>query len=122
MEPKVFCKISASGNARLHVGGQYNTNNYSGGEGIQRGKPTLEHILKALFSTDPDVDKSELLTVKGRVVEGTCAWLTSHKRYKEWLSSAKSHLLWLSGGPGSGKTMAVIHLIDILQSQMEDSN
>jgi hypothetical protein len=70
--------------------------------------------------TDPLVDRASLITTKGQRGEGTCQWITTNKKYDLWLAS-RSQLLWLSGGPGKGKTMLSIFLIEeldkIAQSQ-----
>ncbi|KAI9770336.1 MAG: hypothetical protein M1840_003495, partial [Geoglossum simile] len=78
-------------------------------------------VLKALFLTNPTDDKSVLITKKGKVVPGTCKWLTSCLEYNKWLSCSTSRILWLSGGPGMGKTMFSIHLTDVLEEFVKSS-
>ena len=39
-------------------------------------------ILDALLLTRPDVDRSSLIALKGRRVEGTCDWIVRHPRYR----------------------------------------
>lgn len=72
-------------------------------------------VLDALLLTRPDVDRSSLISLKGRKVDGTCEWLTRHPSYQEWLEGADPPLLWISGGPGKGKTMLAIYITEELQ-------
>ena len=68
----------------------------------------------ALFQTlgsDPRDDRDQIRLRKGARVEGTCACITSHETYRLWLGS-HSQLLYLSGGPGTGKTMLSVFLME----------
>ncbi|CAN9468043.1 unnamed protein product [Alternaria alternata] len=73
--------------------------------------------LKALFLTDPAVDRDRLLDVKGERAAGTCKWILTDQLYKMWFYS-DSCLLWLSGGPGAGKTMLSIFLVEELRTRL----
>lgn len=64
---------------------------------------------KALFITDPSVDRQSLIDKKGLRVAGTCEWVELNETYKAWLCGEPS-LLWIFGGPGKGKTMLSIYL------------
>ena len=55
-------------------------------------------VLDALLLTRPEVDRSSLIALKGRRVDGTCEWLIRHPSYQEWLAGADPPLLWISGG------------------------
>ena len=72
-------------------------------------------VLDALLLTRPDVDRSSLIALKGRRVDGTCEWLTQHPGYLEWMEGSDPPILWISGGPGKGKTMLAIYLTEVLQ-------
>ncbi|KAI1821707.1 ankyrin repeat protein [Xylaria intraflava] len=72
-------------------------------------------VLDALLLTRPEVDRSSLIALKGRRVNGTCEWLIRHPIYQEWLMGADPPLLWISGGPGKGKTMLAIYITEVLQ-------
>jgi ankyrin repeat protein len=74
--------------------------------------------LSALFLTDPVDDRATLVQAKGLRVDGTCEWIKTNALYNSWLSS-DSQLLWLSGGPGKGKTMLSIFLIEELERTMQ---
>jgi len=67
-----------------------------------------------LFLIDPDVVLSNLLTEKQRT-PGTCEWIIDDTRYQEWINSP-SNSLWLIGGPGKGKTMIAMHVVDSLRN------
>jgi exoribonuclease II len=53
----------------------------------------------ALFLTDIQDDRAELISVKGARVEHTCEWIEENEVYKSWLSEQRN-LMWISGGPG----------------------
>ncbi|KAL9095257.1 MAG: hypothetical protein Q9165_002513 [Trypethelium subeluteriae] len=79
-------------------------------------------VLDALLLTRPDVDRSSLIALKGRRVEGTCGWIVRHPRYRHWLESDEAPLLRISGGPGKGKTMLAIFLTEELQPIIDSTN
>jgi ankyrin repeat domain-containing protein 50 len=83
---------------------------------------TVTSILEALLLTRPEVDRSSLVALKGRRVDGTCEWLKEHSRYQEWLDGVDPPLLWISGGPGKGKTMLAIYITEELQPVAEASH
>ncbi|KAI1276041.1 ankyrin repeat protein [Xylaria sp. FL0933] len=72
-------------------------------------------VLDALLLTRPEVDRSSLIALKGRRVDGTCEWLIRHPSYEDWLQGTDPTLLWISGGPGKGKTMLAIYITEELQ-------
>ena len=79
-------------------------------------------ILDALLLTRPDVDRSSLIALKGRRVEGTCDWIVRHPYYRHWLEGDEAPLLRVSGGPGKGKTMLAIFLTEELQPIVDSTN
>ncbi|KAL9063225.1 MAG: hypothetical protein Q9161_009580 [Pseudevernia consocians] len=79
-------------------------------------------ILDALLLTRPDVDRSSLIALKGRRVEGTCDWIVRHPRYRQWLEGDEAPLLRILGGPGKGKTMLAIFLTEELQPIVDSTN
>jgi hypothetical protein len=70
---------------------------------------TISSFRKALFVTDPSVDRQSLIDKNGLRVVGTCEWVERNETYEAWLSGDPS-LLWIFGGPGKGKTMLSIYL------------
>ncbi|KAL2816638.1 hypothetical protein BDW59DRAFT_136665 [Aspergillus cavernicola] len=78
-------------------------------------------ILDALLLTRPEVDRSSLIALKGRRVDGTCEWLIRHPSYQEWLEGTDPPLLWISGGPGKGKTMLAIYITEELQPVVDSA-
>ncbi|KAK2732324.1 hypothetical protein FQN55_004266 [Onygenales sp. PD_40] len=83
--------------------------------------PVVATVLDALLLTRPEVDRSSLIALKGRRVDGTCEWLTRHPNYQEWLEGADPQLLWISGGPGKGKTMLAIYITEELQPVVDSA-
>jgi ankyrin repeat protein len=68
----------------------------------------------ALFLTDPEVDRATLITAKGNRVPGTCEWIKDEAQYRQWLEGDIT-LLWICGGPGRGKTMLSVFLVEELK-------
>ncbi|KAK4223218.1 hypothetical protein QBC38DRAFT_517311 [Podospora fimiseda] len=82
--------------------------------------PIVASVLNAVLLTRPEVDRSSLIVLKGRRVDGTCEWLMDHPNYRAWLEGHKSSpLLWISGGPGKGKTMLSIYITEVLEQLQE---
>ena len=77
--------------------------------------------LAALFLTDPKVDRLQLERQKGSRVEGTCEWILSNEIYREWLDK-RCGLLWLCGGPGKGKTMLSLFLVQQIERNVSTTN
>ncbi|KAM0689613.1 hypothetical protein Q7P36_010484 [Cladosporium allicinum] len=69
-----------------------------------------------LFLTDPEVDRATLITAKGTRVPGTCEWIRKEHSYQQWLEG-NIPLLWICGGPGKGKTMLSVFLVDELEEK-----
>ncbi|KXH69218.1 hypothetical protein CSAL01_00443 [Colletotrichum salicis] len=84
-------------------------------------KDEMRRCIDALFITNPDIDKQEILDSSGGIVEGTCQWIRSEDKYRTWLESGKSELLCISGAPGMGKTMLPIFLIGELKDLTQRS-
>ncbi|KAI1295995.1 hypothetical protein F5Y03DRAFT_399005 [Xylaria venustula] len=68
----------------------------------------VDTCLDALFVTDPADDVEMIEHTKGRLLQGSGAWLHSDPTFREWLDSSRSRVLWLHGDPGKGKTMLTI--------------
>jgi ankyrin repeat protein len=68
----------------------------------------------ALFLTDPEIDRATLITAKGNRVPGTCEWIQEEPQYQQWLEG-NTPLLWICGGPGKGKTMLSVYLVEELK-------
>lgn len=83
----------------------------------QSANPSPDSLkcLQALFITDPATDRAKLINSKGELVQGTCDWIAQKQTFVEWRAS-DGGLLWISGGPGLGKTMLSIYLIEYLSS------
>ncbi|KAM0711597.1 hypothetical protein Q7P35_000963 [Cladosporium inversicolor] len=91
-------------NARVHMGNIHH--HYTNSTDVEAAEPSFR---KALFITDPSVDRHSLIDKKGLRVAGTCEWVERNETYKAWLCGEPS-LLWIFGGPGKGKTMLSLYL------------
>jgi hypothetical protein len=81
--------------------------------------------LRALFASlgqprEPMQVRKFLRTCKGETTEGSLDWLLETDQYTEWLDGDPS-LLWVFGGPGKGKSMIALHILDVLERTKIDS-
>jgi ankyrin repeat protein len=83
-------------------------NSFSDGRDVREVE---NKCLRAIFLSDPLIDRGDIINRNGARVDGTCEWITENETYVSWLSS-RSQLLWLSGGPGKGKTTLSIYLAE----------
>lgn len=67
--------------------------------------------------TDPRLDMIRLLDTKGDVMVKSCSWALKTPEFASWNSSHQHNLLWINGGPGKGKTMLTMGLIEMLVPQ-----
>jgi ankyrin repeat protein len=67
-----------------------------------------------LLLTNPEVDRATLKTAKGTRVSGTCEWIREEPNYQQWLEGS-TPFLWICGGPGKGKTMLSVFLVEELE-------
>ncbi|KAK3723766.1 hypothetical protein LTR37_001647 [Vermiconidia calcicola] len=72
----------------------------------------------ALFLADPAIDRAGLISAKGKRVTSTCEWIREDGTYQSWLRG-EVPLLWICGGPGKGKTMLSIFLIEDLEQDRQ---
>jgi hypothetical protein len=70
----------------------------------------------ALYSTDPSIDRENIIRAKGIRTPGTCEWIWSDPRFRSWLRGDRN-LLWIRGGPGEGKTMMSVYLTEAITSE-----
>ena len=63
-------------------------------------------------------DKAGIKNRKDNLLEGSCAWILRDPAYVKWVTSKCSDILWIHGGPGKGKTMIAISLVEALQSNI----
>lgn len=73
---------------------------------------------RAICSSCPQIDRTDLIDTKGGAVGGTREWVLETDEYKAWLQDDSSPLLWIWGGPGKGKTMLSI----LLSQELEREN
>ncbi|KAL3608860.1 hypothetical protein FPOAC2_03871 [Fusarium poae] len=73
--------------------------------------------VKALFITDPRVDKDEIQDEKGGLLMVSSDWILQHKDFTEWDRGDTPGILWINGEPGKGKTMLMCRIVDELNSK-----
>ena len=47
----------------------------------------------------------------------TCNWIISHPGAKSFISRQRSHIVWINGKPGSGKTVMMAFMVDVIEKQ-----
>jgi hypothetical protein len=62
-------------------------------------------LRRAIFLTNPTIDRAQLIQAKGQRVTGTCEWIQKDDTYTRWLRDDMQPLLWIRGSPGMGKTV-----------------
>ncbi|KAL6922426.1 hypothetical protein FSST1_006452 [Fusarium sambucinum] len=77
--------------------------------------------VKALFITDPRVDKDEIQDEKGGLLMESSNWILEHEDFKNWDRGDTSGILWINGEPGKGKTMLMCRIVDELSSKTKSS-
>jgi hypothetical protein len=83
---------------------------------LRRTGKTLSACRAALYSTDPEIDRNNIIHAKGGRTLGTCEWIKNHTRFQSWLNGDK-RLLWIRGGPGKGKTVMSVYLTEEIASE-----
>jgi ankyrin repeat protein len=74
---------------------------------------------KALYLTDPAIDRNNIIRAKGDRAQGTCEWIKNNTRFQSWLRGDR-RLLWIQGGPGKGKTMMSVYLTEYLEGHFAE--
>ncbi|KAF3918374.1 hypothetical protein ABW21_db0209450 [Orbilia brochopaga] len=79
--------------------------------------------LRGLGGTNPHDDKIRIQRSKDELLVESLAWIFSVPSFQEWLSGEpRKPILWLSGGPGKGKTMMSIAIIDFLEDRQANAD
>ncbi|KAF7184605.1 hypothetical protein CNMCM7691_005848 [Aspergillus felis] len=82
-----------------------------------KDKEEDNRLLKDLCLTDPRDDIARIEQTKGGLLEGSCAWILERQDFIDWRDGDGSGLYWIKGGPGKGKTMLLIGIIqDMLRT------
>jgi ankyrin repeat protein len=74
--------------------------------------------LRALFITDPAVDRKEIENRKDGLMDDSCKWILDSPAFKDATELEMNDVLWIHGGPGKGKTMIAMFLIDVLSKKI----
>ncbi|KAI5460819.1 ankyrin repeat-containing domain protein, partial [Mariannaea sp. PMI_226] len=81
----------------------------------------LRACMNELPLTDPRVDVTTIRANKERRLPGTCEWILNRPEYKSWSDGKGAQDLLLIGGPGIGKTMLSMFLVDTLKEKIQQS-
>lgn len=114
MSGHVFGDTSLSGSAQAYFGdiNYYQTRN---DEQIKRA------CLQALRCPDSFAVKIRLKEKKDKVLYHSFQWILNDSKYTTWKDGIDVALLWIKGGPGKGKTMMSIGMIEELARSLKES-
>ncbi|KAI4639909.1 hypothetical protein J4E93_008708 [Alternaria ventricosa] len=112
--------LIANINNGIMVGQNFGNINHE--SGCHTDEQRFAKCTKALWVTDPDVDRDYVVNTKGSPVTGTCDWLWRDETFSEWLNGSSSKTLWIAGGPGKGKTMISVHITALLEKRCNVRN
>jgi hypothetical protein len=86
-----------------------------------KDKEEDNRLLKDLCLTDPRDDIARIEQTKGRLLEGSCAWILERQDFIDWRDGDGSGQYWIKGGPGMGKTMLLIGIIQDMLRTAQDT-
>ncbi|KAK6341310.1 hypothetical protein TWF696_008389 [Orbilia brochopaga] len=82
--------------------------------------------IRDLGGSNPEDDKNRIENSKDQLIEQSCSWILSNPYFRMWLplreSDASMPVLWIEGGPGKGKTMIMMSIVNRLEETFARSN
>lgn len=78
--------------------------------------------LQHLFLTDPATDMKKIQEERESLISESCHWIVDHPQFTTWHECDTTRLLWIKGGPGKGKTMLLMSIVNHLSQSLEDNN
>ncbi|OJK02158.1 hypothetical protein ASPACDRAFT_50846 [Aspergillus aculeatus ATCC 16872] len=78
--------------------------------------------LQHLFLTDPATDMMKIQEERESLISESCHWIVDHPQFTTWQKCGTTRLLWIKGGPGKGKTMLLMSIVNHLSQSVEDNN
>ncbi|KAI4622086.1 hypothetical protein J4E83_004825 [Alternaria metachromatica] len=107
-------------NNGIMVGQNFGNINHE--SGCHTDEQRFDKCTKALWVTDPDIDRDYVVNTKGSPVSGTCDWIWQDRTFSDWLNGSSPRTLWIAGGPGKGKTMISVHVTGLLEERCNVHN
>ncbi|KAJ6031415.1 hypothetical protein N7540_002147 [Penicillium herquei] len=80
----------------------------------------VDEFRSQLLLTDPNVDREALIHTKGERAPGTCHWIRKNGVYTSWLDG-EIHFMSIYGGPGKGKTILSIFVLEELEERSRNT-
>ncbi|KAK6342051.1 hypothetical protein TWF730_001533 [Orbilia blumenaviensis] len=105
-------------------GSVFNGNqSFQAGGDINIAGPNHNKCLEDLYSAycDPYILKKSLAHHAG-LVEGSFSWIFQNEKFKSWLAGGNHQILRLTAGPGKGKTMTMIGIINYLENKIKTTD
>ncbi|ROT36791.1 YVTN repeat-like/Quino protein amine dehydrogenase [Sodiomyces alkalinus F11] len=97
------------------------TNNYNTTANNNSAPSTDESAFLRALQVDPGELKTDAeKSVPGRTIDECWNWILTHSTFEKWSESRGTQLLWIHGGPGKGKTVMALGLVDELYNRSRD--
>jgi hypothetical protein len=77
---------------------------------------SVSDCLKALFLSDPAIEKAEIENRKGQLIPDSCNWALDI--LDQYLHDLTLDRLWIHGDPGKGKTMIAMALVNAVSARI----
>jgi hypothetical protein len=81
-----------------------------------------QNRLRNLRITDPREDKARIMWGKGGLLRDSYRWVLDNVDFQRWMFHGEARLLWIVGDPGTGKTMLLCGISDVLSRIAAASN
>ncbi|VUC25427.1 unnamed protein product [Clonostachys rosea] len=105
-------------------GGHFNTGEvtyYQGPPGMEAiDRNCRRALLRSIPRYDPKTLRRNLIHGKGKLVKDCLQWIFSEEAFTTWHTGNSISLLLIKGGPGMGKTMMALAIIDNLEQGARD--
>jgi DNA replication protein DnaC len=117
--------VTNAENSVRSTSGQYGmiqTNTYLGGIFDLQLSAVQNEIMQKLCVTDMQAEIQSLQNRKDHLLADSYKWIIETPQYKtflDWHDSNTKNLLWIKGGPGKGKTMLLIGIIEEITNQLD---
>lgn len=79
-------------------------------------KHLFNEFVADICESDPQNEMVRIEQSKGSLLDACCKWVIESSELQQWQNGSDTSLLWIRGGPGKGKTMTVIGLVQLFHN------
>lgn len=79
-------------------------------------KQLFNEFVTDICESDPQNEMVRIQQSKGTLLDACCKWVIESTELQQWQTGRDPSLLWIKGGPGKGKTMTLIGLVQLLKN------